>query len=116
MPAKEKDIKPRFITLDSVEGYQRVLNSREFTFGMHSGRVVLPPGGEVGTHNTEANEEAIIVLAGRGTVMIDGEPAGEIEEGMVAYVPPHTSHNIINRSEALLKYLYVVAPARMEDE
>jgi len=35
----------------------------------------------------------------------------EIAGGQVAYVPPHTLHNVLNRGTAPLAYVYVVTRA-----
>ena len=34
-----------------------------------------------------------------------------IEKGKIAYVPPNTIHNVINKSKEDLKYIYVIAKA-----
>jgi len=76
---------------------------------MRSGLVILKPGHEVGSHNTENYEELIIVLEGSGEVETEGVGRRPIAKGQVAYNPPHTQHNMINTGSAAMRYIYIVA-------
>jgi uncharacterized cupin superfamily protein len=59
-------------------------------------------------HLHHAQEEAFVVLEGRGTLRVAGEML-EIKAGDVAFLPagPDYPHQIINTSEAPLKYLSI---------
>ena len=45
------------------------------TTGMRSGFVRLNQGQTVGWHTTAKNEEALVVLHGKGRALIEGQPA-----------------------------------------
>ncbi|HEW89838.1 MAG TPA: cupin domain-containing protein [Candidatus Bathyarchaeota archaeon] len=85
------------------------LLSRARTSGMRAGITVLRPGQAVGEHSTGRNEEVLIFLRGRGKLMADGREH-DVGEGTLAYIPPHTDHNVLNTGDGLLCYVYVVAP------
>jgi quercetin dioxygenase-like cupin family protein len=72
--------------------------------------VVLAPGDSVGRHSTERYEEVIVVLEGVGELRVTGGAALELKEGVVAYSPPDTEHDVRNTGTSPLRYLYVVAP------
>jgi len=77
---------------------------------MKSGMVVLEQGEEVGCHNTNGREEMIIVLEGSACIEIDDKSFETIDNESIFYIPPETKHNIINRNEKTLRYIYVVSP------
>ena len=82
---------------------------------LHSGYVILEPGKEVGEHTTEGGEELIVMVEGRAEIISDGR-AETVEAPCVVLVPAHTVHNVKNRSESLLKYVYtVVASDQLAD-
>ena len=108
---------PRVIKLNANVGkHQEVLTGTPGTVTMHSGLVVLEPDSSVGTHNTEKYEEVLIVLEGKGKMVITDGPVLKFESGNVAYCPPHSEHNVINTGTTKLKYLYIVAIAEAENE
>lgn len=78
---------------------------------MRSGLVRLEPGRDVGLHSTEGNEEMIVVLEGQGALECEGCARLGVAGGQIAYVPPHTRHNVFNRGPGPLKYIYVVSRA-----
>jgi len=80
------------------------------TAGMRSGFVRLAPGEAVGWHTTGAHEEELVILHGKGEAEIEGRSGMPIGEGMIAYIPPETRHNVKNTGTAELEYVYVVAP------
>ncbi|MEP7300836.1 MAG: cupin domain-containing protein [Caldimonas sp.] len=59
-------------------------------------------------HLHHAQEEAFVVLEGRGTLRVAGEML-ELKTGDVAFLPPGPDypHQIINSSDAPLKYLSI---------
>ncbi len=80
------------------------------SLSMHSGLVVLQPGGDCGWHCTEANEEMIICLGGSGELGSEGLPRLPLAHGQYAYNPPHTRHCVFNTSDQPMRYIYIVAP------
>ncbi len=88
------------------------------TTGMRSGFVRLKPGQTVGWHTTGKNEEALVILRGKGNALIEG--LGGVRSGMplvaptLVYIPPGTRHNVENTGSDLLEYEYVVAPAKAQ--
>jgi quercetin dioxygenase-like cupin family protein len=67
----------------------------------------LEPGKEVGEHTTEGGEELVVVVDGKAEIISDGRTQ-VVEAPCVVLIPAHTIHNVKNRSEALLRYVYVV--------
>jgi mannose-6-phosphate isomerase-like protein (cupin superfamily) len=80
---------------------------------MRSGFVRLKPGATVGWHTTGNNEEALVILRGRGAALIDGRGSQAFVAPAFAYIPPATRHNVSNTGEELLEYVYVVAPTKL---
>lgn len=75
-----------------------------------SGIVVLKPDEDIGLHNTGSREEIIVVLDGQASIEIDGRLFGQISAGSMAYLPENTAHNVVNRSDRELRYMYIVSP------
>ena len=90
-----------------------LLHGAPQTTGMRSGFVRLQPGETVGWHTTGANEEALVVLHGKGAALIDGQPSLTLTAPALAYIPPATRHNVRNTGGEPLEYVYVVAPAKL---
>jgi len=82
------------------------------TAGMRSGFVRLKPRESVGWHTTGRNEEALVILRGHGEALIEGQAGHAFAAPMLVYIPPATRHNVTNTGDALLEYVYVVAPAK----
>jgi mannose-6-phosphate isomerase-like protein (cupin superfamily) len=78
---------------------------------MRAGMVTLGPGEDCGRHGTEGYEELLIILEGRGEAELEGHGPLALEAGQVAYIPPGTFHNVRQRGDGELRYVYVVAPA-----
>ncbi len=102
---------PRVIDWTSGTPYLPLLEGPPATCGMRSGRVELRQGEEIGEHSTGNHEEALVVIEGRGEVMVEGHHPLAIRGGQEVYVPPHTRHNVRNTGSHPLRYIYVVAPA-----
>jgi len=66
-------------------------------------------------HLHHAQEEAFVILEGSGTLRVAGEML-ELKAGDVAFLPPGPDypHQIINTSEAPLKYLSISTQTRPE--
>jgi len=103
---------PKCVELTGDVRFTRLLAGQPETCGMKSGYVTLKAGEAVGEHKTEAREEAIIVLEGSAEVIVDGAPAFSASERTLVYIPPDTSHDIRNKGQGLLRYVYVVTPVR----
>jgi len=99
------------IDLEDSDQYQQLLDGRPQTRGMRSGRVFLQPGQSCGSHSTEAHEELLIFLSGRGVALIGKqEKENPVAAGKVTYIGPYTTHNIKNTGKEHLSYIYCVAP------
>jgi mannose-6-phosphate isomerase-like protein (cupin superfamily) len=103
-------MKPYTIKLTEDEEFQKLFDGPPNTVGFHSGRVVLKPGQSHNKHNTKRYEEIIIVLEGEGQAISKDEPPMELNKGIIAYIPPHTEHNVKNTGKINLKYIYIVSP------
>jgi quercetin dioxygenase-like cupin family protein len=105
--------RPMVVRLDpSGVAYTPLLKGPPETATMRSGSVILLPTQSVGKHSTGENEEAIVVLAGKGEMRLADGTALRLERDFVAYCPPATEHDVVNTGEDLLRYVYVVAKAR----
>jgi mannose-6-phosphate isomerase-like protein (cupin superfamily) len=110
----EMSEKVLIIELKNDPEYQPLLTGEPQTCGMRAGRVYLKPGETCGEHSTDAHEETLVFLSGKGTSLIGEEKIPhEIGAGKVCYIPPHTLHNIKNTGTEPLVYIYCVAPVRL---
>jgi mannose-6-phosphate isomerase-like protein (cupin superfamily) len=109
---------PVIMNLTDSPEYQPLLSGRPQTCGMRSGRVYLKPGEDCGQHSTEAHEEMLVFLSGKGTALIgEGQPKGyEVGQGKVSYIPPYTVHNMKNTGTEPLVYIYCVVPVNPAPE
>jgi mannose-6-phosphate isomerase-like protein (cupin superfamily) len=103
--------KPFVKELDARGETHLPLLTKENASRMRAGMVTLRPGEECGRHSTEEYEELLIILEGRGEAELEGYGALALEAGQVVYIPPHTFHDVHNRGDCELRYVYVVAPA-----
>ena len=103
---------PIVIDLASRECGRSLLSGAPETCGMRSGHQAIVPGAECGEHSTGAHEEVLVVLDGEGTARLGDGTALRMRGGQIVYIPPHTVHNIVNTSDDVLRYVYVVAPVR----
>ncbi|MBC8481158.1 MAG: cupin domain-containing protein [Planctomycetes bacterium] len=104
---------PKVVDLNDKKEYQRVLCDKADTLGLKVGRVYLEQGSECGLHSTEAREEALIFLQGTGQAIIGkNQKAFDVAAGKVAYIPPHTEHNIKNTGPEPLVYVFCVTPVK----
>lgn len=67
----------------------------------------LEPGASIGLHTHETNSEIIYVLAGEGTVLMDGEHEA-VEAGVCHYCPKGHTHSLINSGGTDLVFFAVV--------
>jgi mannose-6-phosphate isomerase-like protein (cupin superfamily) len=103
--------RPLVLPLVCAAGDCPLLRGTPQTAGMRSGFVRLKLGETVGWHTTGRNEEALVVLRGKGEARLEGQPPLEIMAPSQVYIPPATRHNVANTGTELLEYVYVVAPA-----
>lgn len=105
--------KPFNVELNDLQEYQRLMQAPQ-TMGMKAGRVFLGPGDECGKHSTEAREELLVFLQGKGQAVFgkDGKDRMLVGKGKVAYIPPHTEHNIVNTGSEPLVYVFCVTPVK----
>jgi mannose-6-phosphate isomerase-like protein (cupin superfamily) len=107
-------LRPLTVRLDCPKGDCALLEGAPQTSGMRSGFVRLKPGETVGWHTTGAHEEALVILRGEGSALIDGRPAIAFTGPALTYIPPATRHNVSNTGQQVLEYVYVVAPAALK--
>jgi len=105
---------PLTVPLACPRGDCPMLTGPPQTLGLRSGFVRLMPGQTVGWHTTGKNEEALVVLHGRGKALIDGQPGLPFTAPALVYIPPATRHNVENTGSDPLEYEYVVAPAKAQ--
>jgi len=91
--------------------YHMLLTGKPQTYGMRSGRVRLAPGQSIGRHTTKSNEELLVFLSGSGVAQIGEDIRLRVGAGKVAYIPPQSSHDIVNTGTGPLVYVFCVAPA-----
>ena len=103
---------PLTVPLACAQGDCPVLTGTPQTAGMRSGFVRLSPGQTVGWHTTGKNEEALVILRGKGNALIDSRPTLPFVAPALVYIPPATRHNVENTGTDSLEYEYVVAPAK----
>ncbi|MBN1792441.1 cupin domain-containing protein [Candidatus Woesearchaeota archaeon] len=75
---------------------------------LKSGRVVLQPGEDVGEHVTKNKEEVLLVLKG-SMLLKKGSEEIALKAGEVHYISQDVVHNVVNGSDSILEYVYVVA-------
>ena len=96
--------------LNCADGDCPLLKGAPQTSGMRGGSVKLKPGASVGWHSTSDNEEALVILHGRGVAHLEHHAEVPLQEKMLAYIPPATRHNVTNTGTEFLEYVWVVAP------
>jgi len=89
-------------------GYTEIIKPPRAS-AIRSGLVRLEPGRDVGFHSTGGNEEMLVFLEGQGSLDCEGCGRLAVTGGQIAYVPPHTRHNVYSTGTDLLKYIYVVS-------
>ena len=115
LPVTSQTAKPQPLTLalQCPGGDCPLLKGAPQTAGMRSGYVRLKPGETVGWHTTGKNEESLVILRGRGEARLEGQSARPFSAPGLVYIPPGMKHNVANTGNAVLEYVYVVAPAQV---
>lgn len=106
--------KPKIVKLEFGSKYQRLFNKDSGTWGIKSGHVILKNGEEIGEHSTNGLEEALVILKGKGQLVIDKEERLDFEDNSVLYIPPDTIHNIKNTGNGILEYIFITSYAKQK--
>jgi mannose-6-phosphate isomerase-like protein (cupin superfamily) len=56
-------------------------------------------------------EEALVILKGKGQLVINNKDAMDFEADAVLYVPPGTIHNVKNIGKGILEYIFITSYA-----
>lgn len=86
--------------------FRRVLETSEHTqiVIMH-----IPAGGEIGEETHAENDQVLYLVAGEGTVYLNGA-ASDYKEGDIVLVPAGTKHNFVASSQQSLKIITTYSP------
>jgi quercetin dioxygenase-like cupin family protein len=91
-----------------ITGNQTLLKP-PISLRLKAGAVTLLPGKEVGEHLTFEREEAIVILNGVATIQCEDEDEIEVGAGTLVYIPNNKKHNVLNKSDLPVTYVYIVA-------
>jgi mannose-6-phosphate isomerase-like protein (cupin superfamily) len=106
--------KAKIVKLKSGSKYQRLFSGDSGTCGIKSGHVILKEGEEIGEHSTNDLEEALVILKGKGRLVINKEEGLDFKDNAVLYVPPDTIHNVKNTGGGVLEYIFITSNARQK--
>ncbi|PIW68400.1 MAG: hypothetical protein COW10_02765 [Candidatus Omnitrophica bacterium CG12_big_fil_rev_8_21_14_0_65_42_8] len=106
--------KPKIVKLKSGSKYQRLFSRDSGTRGIKSGHVALKEGEEIGEHSTNDLEEALVILKGKGLLLINSEEEFDFEDNSVLYIPPDTIHNVKNTGSGVLEYIFITSNAKQK--
>ena len=67
------------------------------------------PGSQQPAHSHPKNEQAFVIVQGRG-LMRDGTAAREVGPGSIVFIPPGTDHSIQNIGKEPLVYISATFP------
>lgn len=76
-------------------------------FGKDSPSIIMvkiPAGAEVTEHIHDGSEDMLFILAGRGTMEIEGQGRFSLRKDVVVRVPRNTRHRIFDVSEEIIVY------------
>jgi len=111
--AGEEKPRAKVVKLESAGKHDTLLLSGPpETVTMKSGLVILEPGQKVGKHSTGAHEEMLVILEGKGTMMLKDGAKLEVDADHILYCPPDTEHDMMNTGTGVLRYVYIVANAK----
>jgi mannose-6-phosphate isomerase-like protein (cupin superfamily) len=77
--------------------------------------VDVPPGAEQRAHSHPESEQVYVIVRGSGSMSVAGD-VEEVVEGDLVFIPPATSHGIVNRGSETLVYVTAASPAVSMDE
>jgi mannose-6-phosphate isomerase-like protein (cupin superfamily) len=108
----DRDRLTPFVTTSAAPAEHLPLLTAANARAMRAGVVTLAPGEGCGRHSTGSYEELLIILEGEGEARLEGPAPLAVGAGRVCYIPPRTSHEVVNTGgRGPLRYVYVVAPA-----
>ena len=99
---------PLFYLNNITENYTKLI-SENISKVFNVGFVTLKPDEEIGTHSTKDYEELIITIEGSPILLIDNSKEIQLHTNTLILIPKFTKHNIINKSNNIAKYLYIIA-------
>lgn len=101
---------PKSIKLDTKEKYTRLFSTKnDDTLSFRSGHVILKENESIGEHNAGDSEEILIILEGRGELLINGREKLNFEKDTALYIPPNTVHDVRNKGAGPLKYVFIAS-------
>jgi mannose-6-phosphate isomerase-like protein (cupin superfamily) len=71
--------------------------------------VDVPPGAEQRAHSHPDSEQIYVIVRGEGRMMVAGDEQ-DVGEGDLVFIPPATSHGIVNRGSETLVYVSAASP------
>jgi len=99
-------------SLPNFKGGEKEFSVQMFDDGsckiMHG---ILIPGASIGLHTHDTNSEIMFILAGKGTLIDDGEEK-IIRAGQCAYCPTGHSHSLINSDDKEDLEFYACVPEK----
>ena len=108
--------RPREVWSDPVGSFswfKLIDNAITPTNGLAAGIAELAPG-EGGLEHRHEQPELYYILEGVGMLSIDGE-VQEVSTGKAIYIPGNSLHGVRNRSDRVLKLLYVFPADGLND-
>jgi len=88
--------------------YHRLLPKEDAT-NLDVALVRVKPGQTIPPHTHENEDQAYIVLEGKGILRLGGEEQ-ELSEQMIVHIPPHTEHSVRNPDDTReFRYIYVAS-------
>lgn len=110
MKAVNNKLIPKLKKLEANEKYTRLFSTKNGdTISLRSGCVILKENESIGEHNTGESEEIIIILSGKGELLIDKSKKWDFEKDTALYIPPNTTHDVRNGGGGLLKYIFITS-------
>lgn len=102
---------PKSLRLDTKKRYTRLFSAKAGNAAsIKAGCVVLKKGENIGEHDTEDAEEILVVLKGKGALLIKNSKIINFGKGTALYIPPNTVHNVKNTGRSVLKYVFITSP------
>jgi mannose-6-phosphate isomerase-like protein (cupin superfamily) len=71
--------------------------------------VDVPAGAEQRAHSHPDSEQVYVIVRGRGRMSVAGD-VEEVGEGDLVFIPPATSHGIVNDGAETLVYIAAASP------
>ena len=77
--------------------------------------VDVPPGGEQRVHSHPDSEQVYVIVRGRGRMSVAGD-VEDVGEGDLVFIPPATTHSIVNHGTETLVIVTAASPAVSMEE